>query len=215
MFFVKTIFIVIISYLIGSVSFAYLAGRLLRGINLREHGSGNLGASNALRVLGKWGGAGVLLLDAIKGTFCVWGADVLCVVWALPVDKHVTVKLCAATAVILGHVFTLYLGFKGGKGVATTLGAFLYLSFWPMLFALLVWSAVVFYSRYISLGSIIGACVLPLFVYLQRVFYSQNNSAAIFYFSLVVSILIILKHTSNIKRLISGTENKIGEAVKA
>jgi len=190
MFFVKTIFIVIISYLIGSVSFAYLAGRLLRGINLREHGSGNLGASNALRVLGKWGGAGVLLLDAIKGTFCVWGADVLCVVWALPVDKHVTV-------------------------VATTLGAFLYLSFWPMLFALLVWSAVVFYSRYISLGSIIGACVLPLFVYLQRVFYSQNNSAAIFYFSLVVSILIILKHTSNIKRLISGTENKIGEAVKA
>jgi len=214
MFLIKTIFIVIISYLIGSISFAYLAGRLLRGIDLREHGSGNLGASNALRTLGKWGGAGVLLLDALKGSVCVWGAGVLCVVWALPVDKHIAVKLCAAIAVILGHVFTLYLGFKGGKGVATTLGVFFYLSFWPTLFALLVWSAVVFYSRYISLGSLIGACVLPLFIYLQGVFYSQNNSLTIFYFSLVISILIMLKHISNIKRIISGTENKIGEAVK-
>jgi len=211
MFWILTIFVVLCSYLLGSVSFSYLAGKTLMGIDLREHGSGNLGSSNALRVLGKKAGAVVFLLDILKGSACVWFASVVCS--AFPADKRIITELLAGISAILGHVFTVYLAFKGGKGVATACGVFLYLSFWPMISAFVVWSGIVWYTKYISLGSLVGACLLPLFIYLQGAVFLQPLPPLIFKFSLLIAVLIVVKHRSNIKRIIAGTENKIGEKV--
>ncbi len=213
MFWVALFLVIFVSYLIGSIPFSYLAGKIFQGIDLREYGSGNLGASNALRVLGKKLGIAVLLMDVLKGVVCVIVAGLFSQKLAFS-DFCVLFKVSAGISVILGHVFTIYLGFKGGKGVATALGVFLSLSFVPVFIVICIWGAVVWYSRYISLGSIVAACILPLFFYFHEYLFGVALHPLIFNFSLVIAFLILAKHRTNISRIIDGTENRIGESCK-
>jgi glycerol-3-phosphate acyltransferase PlsY len=178
-------------------------GRALKGVDVREHGSGNLGASNAFRVLGPLPAAIILLLDLVKGLIAVllltrifWGP-----VSAIPVE---VVRVIAGAAVICGHDWSLFLGFRGGKGVATTMGVFLGLTPLVAGIAFLIWIVVVGISRYVSLGAVVAGVSLPLLMLGLR----QPREFLIF--SLFAGSLIVLRHTSNIKRLLNRSERKLG-----
>lgn len=194
------ILIIIISYLIGSIPTAYLVGRIWGKIDIRTVGSGNVGASNVFRVVGKTAGIGVLIVDILKGLLPV------CLVGLLGFDTiH---KILAGLGTISGHTWTIFLKFKGGKGVATGLGVFWGLTPIPVLITLVVFILVVVISKYISLGSIIGALLLPLLL----LFFEKEDIIKIF--GLIVSLLIIIRHLPNIKRLMTGQEHKFGVKVE-
>jgi len=202
---------IIISYLIGSFPTAYLFGRLLKGIDIRKFGSGNVGATNAWRVLGKSAGITVLALDILKGfvTVSVLAKFIaLKTGYALKIDS-VAVELLLITMglfCILGHSWTVFLNFKGGKGIATTLGVLLALAlriagFKLVLAAtLLAWIVIFAVTRIVSLASILAAIFLPLFT----VFFNQSKILIIT--TLILSLLTIFRHKANIKRLLQGKE---------
>lgn len=202
---------IIISYLIGSFPTAYLFGRLLKGIDIRKFGSGNVGATNAWRVLGKSAGMAVLALDILKGFVTVSVLAKFIVLktgYALKIDS-VTVELLLIAMgffCILGHSWTVFLNFKGGKGIATTLGVLSALSisisgFKLVLAAtLLTWIVIFVITRIVSLASILAAAFLPLFT----VFFNQSKILIIA--TLIFSLLTILRHRTNIKRLLQGKE---------
>jgi len=206
---VKALFIGIpIAYLIGSISFAYLAGKLLRGIDLREFGSGNLGSTNTIRVLGKGPGIIVQILDILKGVIPVYLITRLGTDSGISGESLVILQISAGMTAILGHIYTLFLKFQGGKGVNTTAGVFLYLAPGPILIAALVFLAVFYTTRYVSLGSILAALSLPLILVIQKYGFSSNISPTLIGFSVLIALLVIAKHKSNIERLLAGTENK-------
>ena len=195
----------ILAYIAGSIPNALWVGKVFRGIDLREHGSKNTGATNAARVLGWKLGVTVLILDALKGAVPVCLAQVLKVnvladMTGIQGFDAIVVGLCA----ILGHTFSVFLKFKGGKGVATTLGVFAVLAPKAIFVLAAIFFITFFVFKYVSLSSIISAACLPLFVYL---FYKNVPLTLI---SMALGIIIIVKHKSNIIRLISGTENKFG-----
>ncbi len=189
-----------LAYLAGATPFGYLAGKL-RGVDLRQHGSGNIGATNAIRVLGKPIGITVLLLDLFKG--------LLPVLLARSVSAEATIAIFTALAAILGHNYTFWLGFKGGKGIATTAGAILPLIPWALLAAVLIWLLVARLSRYVSVASIAAAITIPLALIVQSLL-TARWEPAIFLFALFTSSLAIWKHRANIQRLRRGEENRIG-----
>jgi glycerol-3-phosphate acyltransferase PlsY len=189
------------AYLLGSVPFSYIFGKL-RGIDIREHGSGNVGATNALRVLGTTTGVITLLLDMGKGVLAVETGRLL-----LPGVNEGYYIVIAVTA-ILGHIFTVFLKFKGGKGVATSAGVFIDLMPLPCLLTLLVFVIIVAISRYVSLGSISAAFFLFCYVLIDNLTGNFLNWQYLAVVSLVAGFIII-RHKSNIKRLIKGNENKI------
>jgi glycerol-3-phosphate acyltransferase PlsY len=195
--------IVISGYLIGSLNFAYFAGYILKGIDLRQHGNGNLGATNTNRVLGYGPGVIVLILDVTKGAAAVWLANWL-------VNEYLTgastwwLPLAAGLAAIAGHNWPFYLRFKGGKGVATALGVMLMMYPIALLLALFVGILIITWTKYVSLGSMIGATLVPLFIFIFDGEWSVH-----FWFSVIIALLVIVRHISNIKRLIQGNENKI------
>jgi len=192
------------SYLIGGIPFSYIAGRLIKGIDLREHGSGNLGASNTFRMLGPVGAVPVLLLDIAKGVVPVMMASsgefessLVAAHW-LPV--------IAMFAAIFGHMFSPYLKFSGGKGIATSAGAFAALAPWAFLGALILFVIVFAARRIVSLASLCAAISLPLFVFLaQRAGKAQTHWSLLAVSGIIMAIVIV-KHRSNIRRLIAGTE---------
>ena len=195
---------IVISYLVGSVPTAYLLGKL-KGVDLRGEGSGNVGATNAFRVLGPGAGALSLLLDTGKGLLAVTvlasvAVDFAGLPGAGPADW---LRVIAGISAIAGHNWTVFLGFKGGKGVATSAGVFLGLAPGALGLSLLLWLGIVALSGYISLGSMLAALGLPLFAWLlgERVEFAL--------FGLLVAILIIIRHRPNIKRLFRGEESKI------
>ncbi|RJX28112.1 MAG: glycerol-3-phosphate 1-O-acyltransferase [Desulfurivibrio sp.] len=183
--------IIIISYLVGSIPFGLLLGKLA-GIDVRQDGSGNIGATNVSRLLGKKVGAVTLLLDAGKGLLPMVAADML------GFAQHI-VMLCGAAAFI-GHLFPLYLRFRGGKGVATALGIFLFLSPVALLICAAAFFAAVYLSGFVSLGSLLAAGLMPVVVFFQQ------GSGACFYLAVFVGLLIWIKHRSNIIRLLRGEE---------
>lgn len=190
-------------YLIGAVPTSYLAGRLAKGIDLREHGSKNLGATNVYRLLG-WGWAiPVALIDVLKGVVPVALIAPLAAgpVW-LPV-------VCGVAAV-LGHVFSPYVRFKGGKGVATAAGMFLALAPLAVLCAFPVWALVVWLSGYVSLGSVVTAALFPVWVRLTR-----PDMPYAFYAAVALAVLILVSHRANLRRLVAGTENRFGRRAGA
>ena len=209
------------SYLVGSIPFGLIVSRL-KGVDIRQHGSGNLGATNVGRVLGRKWGALVLLLDVAKGALTSIGANLLLLNVAGPsvgVDPVYLDWVWLGTGVccVLGNTAPIYLRFKGGKGVATTLGVIL--GIWPFLTipalaTLVVWAAVVKLSRYVSLGSIVAACFMPLaFVVTARIGdWPIDDHYPLLGLTLVVGSLVVFRHRSNIGRLLSGTENKVGDA---
>jgi len=188
----KGTILIIISYLIGSIPAGFIVGRL-KGIDIREHGSGNIGFTNVLRALGPLPGAVVFAADLSKGIIPVYLSRIFLENEGLPV-------ICGLAA-ILGHSFTIFLKFKGGKGVLTTTGVFLALAPLPILILLSIFILIVAVTGYVSLGSITCATLLPLLMYLLRC------SPLIILIGSVASIFIILKHRTNIRRLLAGKEN--------
>ncbi len=185
-------------YLLGGIPFGYLIARL-RGVNIKTVGSGNIGFSNVFRSVGKWEGVVVLIGDIAKGL-----VPVLIFKYAYGIHYG----LIAGIAAMLGHIFTPFLKFKGGKGVATGLGVFIGLAPFSALFTLLVWIVVVTVTRYVSLGSITAAVALPLFIYFSRYLVRDEYHFALEIVTILVCVLVIVMHRTNIKRLIRREEHK-------
>jgi glycerol-3-phosphate acyltransferase PlsY len=190
---------VIIAYLAGSIPSAYIAGRL-RGVDLRKHGSGNLGATNVVRVLGPRIGAAVFIADLLKGFLPVYFLPMYTEtlrpeLWAL----------VYGAATILGHVKPIFLlGKGGGKGVATASGVFLALAFVPMLIAEVVWITTFYLTRYVSLASLAGAAVLPIAILAL----SREPQSPVFIASVMIAVFVFWTHRANIGRLRRGQEHK-------
>jgi len=190
---------VIIAYLAGSIPSAYIAGKV-RGVDLRKYGSGNLGATNVVRVLGPKIGAAVFIADLLKGFLPVY---------LLPIYTE-TLRpdlwaLVYGIAAILGHVRPIFLlGKGGGKGVATASGVFLALAFVPMLIAQVVWVIVFYFSRYVSLASLCGAIVLPIAI----LAWYRDPSSPVFIASVIIALFVFWTHRANIGRLRRGEEHR-------
>ena len=213
--------VAIVSYLLGSIPFGYILVRLFLKTDVRTLGSGNIGATNVGRTGHKGLAIATLLLDAGKGSLAVWHAQYaahqhLVTSHSFPANAtsdSIWPFMMAATAAmfaVLGHVFPIWLKFKGGKGVATAVGAFALLAPMAVLIALAVFLITVAISRYVSLGSILGCVAFPVAVY----FLSGNRYGSatphIIGVICLTSALVILKHHQNIRRLFAGTENKLG-----
>jgi glycerol-3-phosphate acyltransferase PlsY len=192
----------LVAYLLGSVPFSYILGKLIKKLDIRQHGSGNVGATNALRVLGTKYGVLALILDALKGA-----APILIARALFPEISDLFLILVGLFA-ILGHIFTIFLRFKGGKGVATSAGVFAALIPTAVVFALFVFVITVAISRYVSLGSILAAITLLIVSLIRNIQLGFTELELLIFVALIV-IFIIFKHRSNIKRLINGNENKI------
>ncbi|HRQ90299.1 MAG TPA: glycerol-3-phosphate 1-O-acyltransferase PlsY [Bacteroidia bacterium] len=189
---------ILAAYVAGATPFGFLAGKL-RGIDIRQHGSGNIGATNVLRVLGKGIGIPVLILDMLKG--------LLPVLLSLAVTDRSSIHIATALAAILGHNYTFWLGFKGGKGVATTAGAILPILPWALAAALVTWIVVFFASRYVSLASIAAAVAIPVELLADAWITGRWNSYVLA-FGAGICLLAIWKHRTNIRRLLRGEENR-------
>jgi len=203
-----TIIALLASYLIGSIPTAYLFGRMLKGIDIRQAGSGNVGATNALRVLGKGAGIAVLLLDIFKGFAVVvflgsYFADKP--VWLPKQNLCILMGLCC----ICGHNWTIFLQFKGGKGIATTFGVLLGLGLivtglnLVIGLLILVWFLVFFSFRMVSLASICSAVAFPVFTYLLK------QSGMLICLSLLLSIFVVIRHKANLIRILQGKEPRL------
>ncbi|MEM9080054.1 MAG: glycerol-3-phosphate 1-O-acyltransferase PlsY [Verrucomicrobiota bacterium] len=226
-----------LAFLIGSIPFGLILGKQLKGIDIREHGSGNIGTTNVFRVLGKGPGILCLILDILKGYLPVLLAMNLVQFgdnhpWpdlafleslrtTLSSEKQTfvqTLHILAALLAVLGHNYSPWLGFKGGKGIATTLGVLLALMPAGALILLLIFSAVTFTSKYVSLGSITAAIALPLLTLWGSYHHGKLQDGTwnkpLFIFALLGGIMAVWKHRSNIQRLLNGTENKIGSKKK-
>ncbi len=199
---------IIISYLIGGIPFGYLIA-VIKGIDIRTEGSGNIGATNVGRVLGKKYGLIIFILDMLKGFIVVFfiPAFVSSAVNILTTTDNLLVVLCGFCAV-LGHAFPVYLKFKGGKAVATSFGVFIWLVPISIAIAFGVWLLTVIVTRYVSLGSMIGSLSLVgvIVIVVDSPF---GDNIYLLAMSVAVAILIIARHTSNIQRIIAGTEKKV------
>ena len=188
--------LLVVSYMLGSIPFGYVIFKLFRGGDIRTLGSGNIGATNVGRFLGKKGWGATFLLDAGKG--------LLAVVLAQRLTGDPAWGAFAGVLVILGHNYSVFLRFRGGKGVATALGVFAAIAPWAVLPSIALFIVMVFAFRYVSLGSITAAGTFPLFTYLF------NYPLLVVVGAIAGGALIIVKHHSNIRRLLAGTENRIG-----
>ncbi len=203
--------LIICAYIIGSIPTSIITGKLLRGIDIRDHGSLNPGATNTFRVLGKKIGICVGLFDIFKGFFAVYFLPDL-----LPSGGIISAEIrmiCAGIAVVSGHVWTVFAGFKGGKGVGTAFGVFLGLAPVPSLLTAIVWCSLTFGTGYVSLGSIVSAAVLPVLIIVLGQL-GGNLSIPVTVVSLIVGVLVIVRHRSNISRLLKGEENRFGSRGK-
>ncbi len=188
------ILLIIAAYFIGSIPFAYIIVKLVKKIDIRTVGSGNAGATNAARVLGKWGFISVFLLDALKGFLPVF--------ISLHYYGQTMITLIVAAVVVLGHTYTVFLGFKGGKGVATGAGVFLALAPAEIGIGLVVFIIVFLATKMVSAGSILASITLLIAVCLM------SNWFALKVLTAVIVFFVIFKHRSNIVRIIKGEENK-------
>jgi acyl phosphate:glycerol-3-phosphate acyltransferase len=211
------IIVAVAAYLLGSIPTGFLVAKA-KGIDIQKSGSGNIGATNAMRVLGKPAGIFVMFVDAAKGfAAVVWLAPFVLNqfaptdFWTMPFDLHarmnlvVTFNVIAGIFVVLGHNYTCWLKFKGGKGIATTAGVYLALAPAALGIALAVFILTVLITRYVSLGSIVAAIVLPIAVWFTK----ENLFLEIV--TIALCALAIYKHKSNIQRLMAGTESRLGQ----
>lgn len=189
----------LISFLVGSIPVGLIIARL-KGVDLRKVGSGNIGATNVLRAMGKGPAIATLLGDILKGFVPV-------VTGLYGLNDSLSVGLVGLSA-ILGHDFSIFLRFRGGKGVATSIGVLLSYSPMVALLTILIWIVVAFVSRYSSLAALVSFLLLPINIYVFDYSYER------FVISIFITLLLLLKHRDNIRRLITGSEPKIGERVK-
>ena len=198
------------SYLVGAIPFGLLVVKAVKGVDIRELGSGNIGATNVGRVLGRGGFAAVFALDFLKGFGPVAIAGWYARVHGSASPGCVPLAIVAGLAAILGHAFPIYLGFKGGKAVATSTGAFTWLAPWATLIALVTWVVLFAAFRYVSLASICAAFALAVGVGLttEKPF---GQGACLTAFAAMIAILVIARHKGNIGRLLRGEENPFGK----
>jgi glycerol-3-phosphate acyltransferase PlsY len=205
-----------IAYLLGSIPFGYVLVKFARGEDIRLSGSGNIGATNVARSGAKGLGALTLLLDVLKGAAAVWIAAALAAssynrcagvseTFGLPCIPALRLMSLAALFAVLGHIFPVWLKFKGGKGVATALGVFALLFPKAVLISLVIFMVVLGISRYVSLGSILAALAFPVAAY-----FLYQPSWITLVLTAAVSAVVVLKHHQNIRRLVGGTENRFG-----
>ena len=219
------VLIVVLSYLLGAVPFSLVVARL-RGVNLREHGSGNAGATNALRVMGKGPGLAVFALDFAKGLVAVvlisqvrvGGESLVGVLGSRPDLADAWAATIAGVAAMLGHVVTVwgwvfFESWKGGKGVATGAGMLAGLAPIPIALAAALFVAVVWATRYVSLGSILGAVSLPITLLALHFGLDVRNPPPVWIFAIVVPAFIVWTHRANVRRLLNGTESRFGSEV--
>lgn len=186
------------SYVLGSIPNGLILGKAIWGVDLREHGSHNIGATNAWRTIGRTAGIAIFVLDLLKGAIGAamglsWGESALAGV------------VCGILAIV-GHSWSMFLGFKGGKGVATGLGVIAMLMPWVTAIVFGVWFVIVYVTKYVSLGSIVAAALVPILAY------CFNMEPEFIAFGIVAAVFIIYRHKSNIGRLLNGTESKIKAA---
>lgn len=192
-------FLIVCAYLLGSISVGLLLAKM-KGTDPRAVGSGNIGATNVMRAAGKTTGALTLVGDALKGF--------LPVAVAFFIGESKLIVAAVGLAAFLGHLFPIFLKFKGGKGVATALGVYLGLNPFAVLIAVIIFVFVLLKWRFVSLGSLIGVAVMPFLLYVL------NAPGQYIYLVLIIGTLIFIKHKDNIRRLITGTESKIGDLKK-
>lgn len=204
------------SYLVGSIPTSIIISKAVKGIDIRNYGSGNAGGTNVMRVLGWKHGVLVILLDALKGAIAVvliarLHYGVLPFQNVSPFDDFTLVQIIAGISAVIGHIWTIFAGFKGGKGIATALGMLLMIITVDMLIAVGIFLIVVSISRYVSLGSIVSAVVVPLsMVFRENVLHTHiEGYNTLLPFVIGVSLLVIFTHRKNLVRLINGTENKL------
>jgi|SRR5579864_830613 len=217
------IFVIIISYLLGSIPFGYLLVKMFRGEDIRASGSGNIGATNVARSGAKGLGIVTLFLDALKGFVAVWHASH----WAHQHLQHADIQLrhpdlqanamaIAALSAVVGHIFPVWLKFKGGKGVATALGVFILLFPKAILVSLVIFILSVAIARYVSLGSILATISLPIATYFleDSAHYLGDPRWGIDWVTMLpvcaICLLVLVKHHENIRRLLGGNENRLG-----
>jgi glycerol-3-phosphate acyltransferase PlsY len=197
--------IALVAYLLGSIPTGYLAGRV-RGIDIRTVGSGNMGATNVFRTLGTTAGVIVLVVDALKGyAACTWLCDGALGFMKIPTTNAELYRIIAGISAVLGHNFTCWLKFKGGKGIATSAGVFVALAPLALGIALGVWIIVFALSRYVSIASIAAAVALPVAVWLTP------NSLTLRIVTTALGMLAIAKHKGNLERLFKGRERRFGQ----
>lgn len=191
---------ILISYLIGCFSSAYFLGKMSKNIDIRSYGSGNAGATNALRVLGKKMGALTFVLDILKGVIAVFIGQII---------LGFNGSLLASLFVVLGHNFPVFLGFKGGKGIATSLGSLLILNWQTGLICLIIGVVFIVITKYVSLGSIMATISAPIVI----VFTSDSIDKYLYLTTLLLAFLSIFRHKTNIIRLFKGKESKLGKNI--
>ncbi len=195
---------IIIAYLIGSIPSSVWLGKIFHGVDVREHGSGNAGATNTIRVLGLKTGIPVLIIDGLKGWFSIYLAHIIG-------GSHFedealfNYQIVLGIAAFLGHLWPVFAGFRGGKGIATLTGIVIALFPYPFLVILGVFTIVFITTRYVSLGSIISSIVFPFIV----VFVFHISTPSLVVFSIIIAVFVPYTHKSNIKRLLKGEESKL------
>ncbi len=208
--------IIILSYLIGSIPTSIIVSKLTKGIDIREHGSGNAGGTNVMRVLGWKHGLIVILLDALKGVLAVvvvarlhYGS--MPFQNATPFDDLTLVQIIAGISAVIGHIWTVFAGFKGGKGIATALGVLAMIITIDILVAIGIFVLVVTISRYVSLGSIVGAIAVPLTLVVRENLFDVNIPGydTLLPFVIFLALLVIFTHRKNVIRIVNGNENKV------
>jgi glycerol-3-phosphate acyltransferase PlsY len=193
--------ILIGSYLLGSSSFSFFAGKLIKGIDIRQHGSGNAGATNTLRVLGVGPGVTVLLLDVVKGIAAV-------LVARLVAPNHEWLHVLAGIMAISGHNWPVFFGFRGGKGIATTIGVTATLISMPALYAGVIGILLIATTCYVSLGSLVFTLLMPIFLLIPATQGSHHGPVTLS-FAVLICVFAWYRHRSNIVKLLKGQENKL------
>lgn len=196
------IFSTIFAYLAGSIPTAVWYGKIFHGVDVRQHGSGNAGATNSLRTLGKKAGIIVLIVDFLKGFLAVKAASLF------STETDSILPLIMGLAVIAGHIFPIFAQFRGGKGVATAMGVLVATFPWAALGCMVVFMIIVFATKYVSLGSILGALAFP--IQLTFNLWTDNADKYAIGFAWLIFIILAVMHRQNIQRLLKGTESKFG-----
>ncbi len=197
----------IVAYLIGSISFSVIISKKMAGFDVREKGSGNAGATNMLRSVGKKAAILTLLGDALKGVVAILFAIIVGAI-AKSADKSLLVQI-AGILVVVGHTFPVFFGFKGGKGVATSLGVLL-MTNWKIGLICLVFALVLMaVTRMVSLGSIGAAVLFPVLVLFIHTNFTISEGSSYFVYSVILAAIVIFNHRANVQRILNGTENKL------
>ena len=216
---ISFIVIIILSYLLGSIPTSIWVGKLFKGVDIREHGSGNAGATNTFRILGWKAGVAVSLIDLAKGFTAAYyisqigyitgGVLPQIVIFGVEWETDVFMRLIAGAAAVGGHMYPLYAKFKGGKGVITAAGMLYGIEPISITLAITVFAIVLFSSRYVSLASITANFSYPIFLLILKYGFDWPIDGSLIVISAIVATTIIVKHHSNIRRLIQGNENRI------